>query len=323
MVQSLQDIPSEELREHLLDKYTVPEIVRKQYEEWLADMFLNNKSHNTIHHYAQVISDFLNYVSKPVKEITEADIRSYRTYLQSKGKSPTTIQNYLICVNSFLKHHDVIVRVYKYAPQTKMHKPECLTPEEIKKFIAAIDESVLDADEPDPELGVLRFKTLFTLLPDTGLRVSEACNLTKGDIDFRERLVVVRRGKGDKYREVPISMSTLDLLEKYWRRRKDKLPYAFEYKGRKLDRMVVWRMTKKIAHKAGIDVSTRTHGKNIYPHIFRHTFATSELKRLIHEGKGRMDALLVIKQVLGHARIETTMIYLTLLGEDIRDMMGR
>ena len=118
-------------------------------------------------------------------------------------------------------------------------------------------------------------------------------------------------------------MNTLGELSTYWSERDDNLPFAFEYKGRKLDRMVVWRVARKIAHKAGIDVQTRIHGANIHPHMFRHTFATVELKKLIREGKGRMDALLVIKEAMGHKDIRTTMIYLTLLGEDIRDIMGR
>jgi len=300
-----------------------PEENDDAYVDWIQIMAEKGQSPNTIYVYAQTVSDFLRFVKKPISQINEVDIRAYSRHLQEQGKAPYTVQNYLTRVGIFLKAMGNPINVYRFAPKGKFRVPEYLTPEEVKKFIDAIDESILDGDEPDPELAVMRFKALFTLLPDTGLRVSEACNLRKVDIDFGERLITVVKGKRDKYRKVPVSKSTLELIQKYWGMRKDKLPFAFEYKGRKLDRMSVWRFTREIAHKAGIDKVTRTHGENIHPHIFRHTFATVELKRLISSGKNRMDAILVIKEALGHTDIRTTMIYLTLLGEDIRDIMGR
>ena len=311
------------LQSHVMETFKPPDFASNEFTNWIEQLILNNSSPNTVYAYAQTVSEFLKFAKKPVSQMSESDVAHYARHLLSEGKSVYTIQEYLIRVGVFLKAMGKPINVYKYAPKKETEIPQYLTKEEVKKFLNAINESILDDDEPDPQLGVMRFKTLFTLLVDTGLRASEACNLVKKDIDFNERLITVRKSKRKKTRNVPVSQSTLDMLVDYWGKRTDKLSYAFEYKGRKLDRMIIWRYTKKIAKEAGIDHETRTHGKEIYPHMFRHTFATLELKRLIREGNGRMDALLIIKEALGHADIKTTLIYLTLLGEDIRDMMGR
>jgi len=323
MVRDLNEMDPIVFRDHILETFKPPDGVSDIFAQWLDDMISRRMSFNSIYTYAQTVSDFLRRVGKHPTQVSESDIKAYSQYLTNAGKSPGTVLVSLIRIGSFLKYFDVKVNVYRYAPKKDKEVPEYLTKEELDRFLNAIDEDVVDDDEPNPHRAVLRFKALFTLLADTGLRATEACNLKKIDIDFRERLLTVRKGKGRKTRTVPVTIRALNMLNEYWKTRDDKLPYVFEYKGRKLDRMVIWRFTKKIAHKAGIDVQTRTHGPSIYPHMFRHTFATLELKRLIREGSGRMDALLIIKEALGHADITTTMIYLTLLGEDIRDMMGR
>lgn len=323
MVRDLTDMNPDEFRSHVYSTFEPPAFAEGEFKEWVDDMVIHGTSYNTAYLYAETTSDFLKFIKKDPRTVTDADIKAYAQYLQSQGKAAYTVQNYLVRLGSFLKWLGVNVNIYRYAPRVDAKIPEYLTLEEVDKFLNAIDVDVVDDDEEDPELAVMRFKTLFALLADTGLRASEACNLTKIDVDFNERLIIVRRGKRRKYRQVPATQRVLSLLRKYWAMRKDNAPFVFEYKGKKLDRMVIWRMTKKIAKKAGIDVRTRTHGPSIYPHIFRHTFATNELKRLIKSGKGRMDALLIIKETLGHADIKTTLIYLTLLGEDIRDMMGR
>ncbi len=320
---NLAELDNTTLKQYILSSFPPPDKGGNEYQQWVDDRILNGTSPLTVYNYAQTVVDFLKFTKKPVSLITEADVKSYARHLLTEGKAPYTIQMYLIRVGVFLRAYNKDINVYKYAPRRDPTTPEVLTPEEVESFINAIDESVVDDDEPSVELAVMRFKALFTLLVDTGLRVSEACNLVKKDIDFAERLITVRKGKRGKTRRVPVSTSTLKLIERYWGKRTDNMPVAFEYKGGKLNRMVVWRITKKVAKKAGINHATYTHKESIHPHLFRHTFATLELKRLIHEGKGRMDALLIIKEVLGHSDIKTTFIYLTLLGEDIRDMMGR
>ncbi len=307
----------------LINSEKLPRNGRDYYQSWIKDMSFKGASKQTMYVYSQTIKEFLDFVKKSPKTVTESDIMSYVEYLSSKGYSAGTILNYLIRVGVFLKYVGNKIDIYKFSPKTQYRVPEYLTEEEIQSLIDAVDTDILDFDEPDQELAIVRFKTLFSLLRDTGLRVSEACNLLKSDIDANERLLVVRRGKRGKFRTVPISMNVIKMLEKYWDMRADKLPYVFEYKGKKLDRLVVWRITKKAAHKAGIDKKTRTHGESIHPHLFRHSFATLELKRLIKSGKARMDAVLIVKEALGHSDINTTLIYLTLLGEDIRDMLGR
>ena len=319
----LEELDNISLQNHVLKSFPPPSVASGEYNKWIEDMIFHGTSPKTVYNYGQTVSGFLKFAKKPVSSISESDIKSYARHLLTEGKSPYTIQMYLVRVGIFLKHNNIDINVYKYAPSKSTDIPEYLTREEVDSFINAIDKDVIDDDEEDAKVAILRYKSLFTLLADTGVRATEACDLMKKDINFKERLLIVRKGKRKKTRMVPVSTSTLDLLTKYWESRTDKNPKAFEYKGGDLNRMVMWRLTKKIAKKAGLDHATSTHKESIHPHMFRHTFATLELKRLIHEGNGRMDAVLIIKEALGHSDIKTTLIYLTLVGEDIRDMMGR
>ena len=318
------DMPPSDLKSHIVDSFKPPDFIASEFDTWLEKMIAKEQSPHTMYAYSKTIVDFFNYIKKAPSDIGEQDIAAYSKYLREQGKSRSTIQAYLVRVGIFLKQIGNPIYVYGYIPSPKFTVPEYLTMEEVRKFVRAIDESVLYSWEKGLRFAVPRLKTLFTLLPDTGLRITEACNLTKEDIDFDERLIMVRFGKRGKFRQVPVSRDTLKMVQAYWEVREDNLPFAFEYRGdRKMDRVTAWKYTNRIAKKAGINIKTRTHGPNIHPHLFRHTFATENLKKLLKEGKGRMDALLILKEAMGHNDIRTTMRYLTIVGEDIRDMMGR
>ncbi|MBO8128229.1 MAG: tyrosine-type recombinase/integrase [Peptococcaceae bacterium] len=155
--------------------------------------------------------------------------------------------------------------------------------------------------------GSPRDKALIQTMLGSGLRVSEIARLERQDVIIRERSgkIVVRAGKGMKYREVPIGPQTRKVLKKYF---DQEHPGKYVFPGRSQVRPVTVRaiqyVIKKYADLAKLDL------KKLYPHILRHTFA----KNLIDNGVD----LVTVATLLGHRRLETTMRYTRPRMEDLQ-----
>lgn len=161
-----------------------------------------------------------------------------------------------------------------------------LTRDEISRFLESID--------PESAKG-LRDRTLFELIYSSGLRVSEAVGLKVGDIDFDERLMVVR-GKFDRDRMVPISQVAHDFLAAYLGARRDH-PDASVFPGYRghLTACHVSDHFRELLARAGIA------GKELCTHSIRHSTAT----HLLENGA----SVRHVQELLGHANIESTVRY--------------
>ena len=137
---------------------------------------------------------------------------------------------------------------------------------------------------------------IFTLL-DTGLRVAEFAGLTKDSLLWQERRIVVFGkggiyGKKSKRRVVPMTVRVRRALEHH---------FALENKIG-MSKRAAQRIVKWVANRAGIS-------KPVTPHVLRHTLGVTCVR------KGM--SIVTVQRILGHDRIETTMIYLNLLPEDV------
>lgn len=178
------------------------------------------------------------------------------------------------------------------SPKIGKHFPNTLEKEEINKIIAAIDLS-----HPQGE----RNKTIIETLYSCGLRVSELINLQLSDLFFDDGYIRVL-GKGNKYRFVPIHITTIYLINSYLHHFRSKItPHKndedtlfLNRRGKRLSRQMIFIILKELALKVNIN-------KKIGPHTLRHSFATY----LLSQGAN----LRVIQQLLGHESITTTEIY--------------
>lgn len=143
-----------------------------------------------------------------------------------------------------------------------------------------------------------KYRCIFLLMLDCGLRVSETISLQVKNFNFFNKEIIVKslkKRKKQTYRRIPMTTRVVDAIANYWKVLKDKTPDAYIFppgkKSKKphLNRIQVWRQIKR-----------KTDGF-AYPHMCRHTFAT----RAVNEGTD----LLVVKELLGHASIRTTEIY--------------
>ncbi len=146
-----------------------------------------------------------------------------------------------------------------------------------------------------------RDRALLELIYSTGLRVSEACALDIGDIDrgrYATPLVLVRHGKGNKSREVPLGDLAHKALAEYEPLRKElratSAALFVNATGNRLTPRSVQRMVARWAIAGGIHARAT-------PHVLRHSFATHLLDADVD--------LRSIQELLGHASLSSTQIY--------------
>ncbi len=154
-----------------------------------------------------------------------------------------------------------------------------------------------------PERQNLRDRLILRMLYKCGLRVSELCNLHIEDIHFHDALVLIKNGKGNKDRLVPIDNHTLDMVE-IFKGGAEVGVVILSMRGERLSTRQVERIVDKYAKRAGIN-------KHVHPHMLRHSFA-------VHCLKSGMN-LRTVQKMLGHSSLTTTQIYLDLTMEDVKD----
>ena len=172
-------------------------------------------------------------------------------------------------------------------------------------------DALLAAPKEDVPLEV-RNRTMLEVLYATGLRVSELVKLEVAQIN-REAGFVRVRGKGNKERLVPLGRPALARLQEYFDTVRPVLlgerssPYAFVSRsGKPLTRQMFWHVVKRYA-KQNPDA-----GGALYPHSFRHAFAT-------HLLDGGAD-LRAVQSMLGHVDIATTQVYTHVAGARLREV---
>ena len=170
-----------------------------------------------------------------------------------------------------------------YKRQAKREKtlPDVLSKEEIKSFLAVASVDI-------------RFYCMYSILYSAGLRINELLSLKPDDIDVSRSLIHVRQGKGKKDRYTLLSKPLVGKLSEY-RARYNPETWLFEREtGVQFSESIVSKKLKEIALEAGIT-------KRVYPHLFRHSFAT----HLIEQGTD----LKIVQELLGHNNIKTTEVY--------------
>ena len=149
------------------------------------------------------------------------------------------------------------------------------------------------------ERATARDRAIVVVLLYTGLRLAELVALDVDDvrISARKGLVIVRSGKGDAYRELPLNALVRQVLEEWLAERKAKPGEAERAlfvgrSGRRLSKRSVDDVVRGLGNDAGVSLSA---------HILRHTFLT----RMVRQGSD----LVLVAELAGHRRLETTRRY--------------
>jgi integrase/recombinase XerC len=165
--------------------------------------------------------------------------------------------------------------------------PDALDPEQMARLLEVRGDSYL----------AVRDRAIMELLYSSGLRLAELVSLNLGDISGDGTVRVT--GKGSKERIVPVGRFALDAIAAWQNQRANvasvEEPALFVGRqGKRISPRTVQAMVRKRAIEAGLP-------KRVYPHLFRHSFATHMLES--------SSDLRGVQEMLGHADISTTQVY--------------
>jgi len=177
---------------------------------------------------------------------------------------------------------------------------------------------ILEATEhvtPNSGLRPLTYRTLFGLIVAVGLRLSEALNLTVGDVDLATGAITVRQTKFQKSRCLPLHASVVQALSLY-RQSRDRClatdreaPFFASTGGAALPKRTVERVFQRLLSYAGVQSRSDYPRPRIYD--LRHTFAVRRLQRWREQGQSIDQAMFWLCTYLGHVSISNTYWYIT------------
>lgn len=251
-------------------------------------------SQNTLHSYQKDLNNFLSFLKDneilDINRISKKTIQKFMIYLSEKNLSTRSISRHLSSLRSFynfLIFNDLV----NINPLEGIQNPKIS-----KKIVKYVDENsineILNLMEKDGE--ILQDFAIIELLYETGLRVSEVCELKKSNIDFDNEIIKVK-GKGDKIRIIPMTIRLKEILKKLNINNLENNQTVFQTKrGGNIYPKYVERIVKKYLSEISED-------GRVYPHLLRHSFAT----HLLNRGAD----IRAIKELLGHESLETTTIY--------------
>ncbi|WPF67132.1 MULTISPECIES: site-specific tyrosine recombinase XerD [unclassified Corynebacterium] len=271
-------------------------------QTWLNHLAVERGlSQNTLSNYRRDVQRYLDWLDKPLSEVTKTDVEAYVADLQRGGLSTASAGRALVVARGLHRFGveegvlDVDVAREVSPPATGQHLPDTWTIEEVGKLLDSIPhETPVD----------LRDRALLELLYATGARISEVVALDVDDID--EMLVLT--GKGSKQRMVPVGGVALRAVEAYLVRGRAAFQprvhaLLLNRRGGRLSRQSSWAVLKGRAEAAGMK-------KHISPHTLRHSFAT-------HLLEGGADVR-VVQELLGHSSVTTTQIYTHVTADSLR-----
>lgn len=277
------------------------EIIQK-YKEYLE--VERGYSMYTVNNYLEDILDFKEYITKNrIDSICNISINVARYYLMELNKNcykATSVSRKLSSLRGLYRY--MIMEGYTNvnvfnevsAPKHEKLLPKQLYVDEIEAMFDSIDcKSVIGR----------RNYALLEMLYDTGIRVSELCDLKVTDINYNSDFITIF-GKGKKERSVPLLKSLKSALQDYMMFSRSELLMKnkegntdvlfLNFRGGPLTPRGVRVILDEITDNTSDNI-------RVHPHMIRHTFAT-------HLLNGGAD-LRSVQKLLGHVNLATTQVY--------------
>jgi integrase/recombinase XerD len=272
----------------------------------------HNYGENTITSYRDTFRLLLTYLKESIDiskiKVEDLDQEKIITFLdwlrRERGNGISTRNVRFAHIKSFCRF--LLISAPEYAdlcskilsiPFAKEIKkpPSCFSEESVKSLLAAVNAATKEG---------LRHLALIVLLYDSGCRVQEVIDLSVADFQAGNCSRIYVRGKGNKFRTIPLLGNTEKILSRYIRlyQLEPASPLFFNRSGGRLTRQGVRHILRKYSEMVNEQSTTKIE-EPIHPHKLRHSKAT----HLVNAGVN----LYNIRDFLGHESVTTTQIYLT------------
>lgn len=266
------------------------------YQRMVDTLQLNGKGERTQQAYTRSVRMLSQFYDKTPDRVSEQELQEY--FLQRKNVnhwSPKTLRICYCGIRFF--YVNVLERDWHILSilraQNEHRLPAVLSVEEVRSILAHVK--------------TFHNHVYLSTVYSCGLRLHEGLHLEVSDIDSQRMMIHVHRGKGAKDRYVPLPQTTLARLRVHWKtHRNPRLLFPALGRSGQGARTASTPMAKASVQGAlrQARVDAGIHKRHVSVHTLRHCYATHLLEAGVN--------LRVIQQYLGHAQLETTMVYLHL-----------
>lgn len=276
-------------------------------EEYLNYLRVEKLSNNTIMAYRRDLDKFKSYLDANglnIKDVSNVELQKHLDEMAEGNSKPSTISRQAASLRSLYKY---LVKSGKISddptdglklPKIKKEAPQILTTKEIELFLSQPDEKTLKG---------VRDKAMLEFAYATGMKVSEIIGLSIKDINLKDEYVICNEGY--RRRVIPLGKISVSALRRYLEEARpflinsdDESTLFVNLTGTQLTRQGFWKIIKQYKNQANIE-------SDITPHVLRHSFAT----HLLQNGAD----IHAIQNMMGHADISSTEIYLQFMPDDI------
>lgn len=264
-------------------------------ERVIEDMKFHNFSLKTQNSYLDELLRLTARFRKSPAYLTDEDLRNYFRYRQKCGYSPSSLGIAHAALTFYYTHSNPqdmpFLKLFRAGKNKSL--PVVLSREEVKLILNKVRDE--------------RYRCCLKLIYCCGLRASEAVKIEVDDIYSKQGLLLVRKGKGNKDRFVPLPTSMLKMLREIWAKHRHPRYLFPAYK-------INLQQTPKRYGAKNKPVSTSTLSthfktalnatgcrKKASLHSLRHSYGTHLLEENV--------PIFTVKEYMGHSSISSTLIY--------------
>lgn len=290
--------------------------MKKRMDDYLDALRVRHYSAHTVNAHDHCLRQFTAWLATQgvadLREVSRATIEDYQRDLLSHYPVTATVRNYMGVLRGFFAHLENADAIL-LNPTVGVPLPKCerrlpkrlLKPSEVRKLLNA----------PDATPKGLRDRAILEVFYSSGIRREEMTRLTLPDVDIRNGFVRVTRGKGQRDRVVPIGQTACEALARYLKDARSVWLKAPRNPGWTDALWLSPIQPHGPIHSEAVALivfryARRVLGRNVSPHLWRHTCAT----QLLSNGAN----VVYVQRLLGHKSLKTTEIYTRVSVADLK-----
>lgn len=268
----------------------------------IEDMRMRRLNGKTQIAYIRAVRRFAGFLGRSPDTATAEDLRRFQLHMAEQGTSSMTINATITGLRFFfevtLGRGEVMTMMSAVREPHRL--PVVLSREEVARLLAAVRNP--------------KHRAALSVAYGAGLRASEVVALKVGDVDGQRMTLRVEQGKGRKDRYALLSPVLLGTLRSWWRLAQQQgriLRGGWLFPGMDPTDPITPRQLNRAVHQAA---TTAGIDKRVSLHTLRHSFATHLLEQKVD--------IRVIQVLLGHKKIETTVLYTQVATEVLREVVS-